>query len=109
MRKAKDKPPLCEAHAGVDGVRQNGHASGAPADSTEICARLNELEFEEVDFVPRLGAWGLHAPNDLPGYSCFIPSAEPLGGMHMILLWWYVRRAGWLRERFWAAKVGLRL
>jgi hypothetical protein len=81
----------------------------APANSTEICARLNELEFEEVDFVPRLGAWGLHVPNDLPGYSCFIPSAEPLAGMHMILMWWCVRRAAWLRERFWAAKLGLRL
>ena len=81
----------------------------APADSAQVCARLNELELEEIDFVPRLGAWGLHAPNDLPGYSCFMPSAAPLGGLHMILLWWCVRRAAWLRERFWAAKTGLQL
>jgi hypothetical protein len=79
----------------------------APADSAEICARLNALELLEVDFVPRLGAWGLHAPNDLPGYSCFIPSAEPVGGLHMTLMWWCARRAAWLRDRFWKAKVGL--
>jgi hypothetical protein len=79
----------------------------APANAAEICARLNELEFEEIDFVPRLGAWGLHTSDDLPGYCCFIPSTEPLGGMHMTLMWWCVRRAAWLRERFWAAKIGL--
>jgi hypothetical protein len=80
-----------------------------PANSAEICARLNALELEEIDFAPRLGAWGLHTPNDLPGYSCFIPSTEPLGALHMTLMWWCVRRAAWLRDRFWAAKVGLRL
>jgi hypothetical protein len=81
----------------------------APANAGEICARLNELELAEADFVPRLGAWGLHVPNDLPGYSCFLPSAEPLDGLHMTLMWWCVRRAAWLRDRFWAAKVGLKL
>jgi hypothetical protein len=81
----------------------------APADSAEICARLNELELEEIDFVPRLGAWGLHAPDDLPGYSCFIPSSEPLSGLHMTMMWWCVRRAMWLRDRFWAAQVGVSL
>lgn len=81
----------------------------APADSAEICARLNALELEETDFVPRLGAWGLHTPDDLPGYSCFIPCAEPMGGLHMAIMWWCVRRAAWLRDRFWAAKIGLRL
>jgi hypothetical protein len=79
----------------------------APADSAEVCARLNALELQEVDFVPRLGAWGLHAPNDLPGYSCFIPSAEALGGLHTTLMWWCARRAAWLRDRFWKAKAGL--
>jgi hypothetical protein len=81
----------------------------AAADSAEICARLNELELEQADFVPRLGAWGLHVPDDLPGYSCFIPSAEPLDGLHMALMWWCVRRTDWLRDRLWAAKVGLHL
>src|ERR1700730_1017683 len=81
----------------------------APVNSAEICARLNVLELEEIDFVPRLGAWGLHAPNDLPGYSCFIPSTEPLGALHMTLMWWCVRRAAWLRDRFWKAKVGIAL
>jgi hypothetical protein len=81
----------------------------APPNGGEICAKLNELELAEVDFVPRLGAWGLHAPNDLPGYSCFIPSAAPLDGLHITLMWWCVRRAAWLRERFWKAKLGLTL
>ncbi len=83
--------------------------SEVPADGAQICARLNALELLETDFVPRLGAWGLHAPNDMPGYSCFIPCAEPLGAMHMTILWWSVRRAAWLRERFWAPTVGLPL
>jgi hypothetical protein len=81
----------------------------APPDSVEICAKLNALELQEVDFVPRLGAWGLHAPNDLPGYSCFIPSAEALGGLHMTLMWWCARRAAWLRDRFWKAKAGVHI
>jgi hypothetical protein len=79
----------------------------APVNSAAICARLNALEFEEIDFVPRLGAWGLHTPDDLPGYSCFIPTALPLGGLHMSMMWWCVRRAAWLRDRFWKAKAGL--
>jgi hypothetical protein len=78
-----------------------------PANAADLCARLNALELLETDFVPRLGAWGLHTPNDLPGYSCFIPSAEPLGAMHMTIMWWCVQRTLWLRERFWGAKVGL--
>jgi hypothetical protein len=81
----------------------------APANSADICARLNALELEEIDFVPRLGAWGSHTSGDLPGYCCFIPSAEPMGELHMILMWWCVKRAAWLRERFWEAKVGLQL
>jgi hypothetical protein len=79
----------------------------APPNSGLISAKLNELELAEADFVPRLGAWGLHAPDDLPGYSCFIPSAAPVDGLHMTLMWWCVRRAAWLRERFWTAKAGL--
>jgi hypothetical protein len=81
----------------------------APVNSAEICAGLNVLEREEIDFVPRLGAWGLHTPDDLPGYSCFIPSTEPLDGLHMTIMWWCVRRAAWLRDRFWTAKVGVSL
>jgi len=81
----------------------------APPNSVEICRRLNELELEELDFVPRLGAWGLHGPNDLPGYSCFVPSAEPLGELHTTIMWWCARRAAWLRDRFWAAQAGLQL
>ena len=81
----------------------------SPTNSAEVCRRLNELEFEQLDFVPRLGAWGLHTPDDLPGYSCFIPSAAPLGALHMTVMWWCVRRAAWLRDRFWKARVGITL
>jgi hypothetical protein len=79
----------------------------APADSAEVCRRLNALELEQSEFVPRLGAWGLQGANNLPGYSCFIPCAEPWGDLHTTLIWWCARRAAWLRDRFWAMKVGL--
>ncbi|HUX73017.1 MAG TPA: hypothetical protein VMV25_03885 [Steroidobacteraceae bacterium] len=78
-----------------------------PLDSAELCRRLNALELEHVDFVPRLGAWGLHGADGLPGYHCFIPCAEPYGGMHMAMIWWCVRRAAWLRDRFWVAERGI--
>lgn len=80
-----------------------------PSNSADVCRRLNELELEQLDFVPRLGAWGLHTTDDLPGYSCFIPSAEPLGGLHMTLMWWCVKRAAWLRDRLWSVTGGLPL
>jgi hypothetical protein len=81
----------------------------APVNPAEICRRLNALELEQSEFVPRLGAWGLQAPNDLPGYTCFIPCAEPWGDLHTTLMWWCARRAAWIRDRFWAAKIGLQL
>lgn len=81
----------------------------APPDSADICRRLNQLELQESDFVPRLGAWGLYGATDKPQYSCFIPCAEPDGGLHKLLIWWCVLRASWIRDRFWAANVGLQL
>ena len=81
--------------------------SQSPANAAEMCRRLNALEMEQVDFAPRLGAWGLHAPGDLPGYSCFIPSPEPLGGLHMAIMSWCLMRAAWLRDRFWKARMGV--
>src|SRR5450631_3269432 len=81
----------------------------APPNAAEVCRRLNELELEQLDFVPRLGAWGLHTTDDMPGYSCFLPSAEPLGALHMTVMWWCVRRAAWLRDRFWKAESGIAL
>jgi hypothetical protein len=81
----------------------------SPPNAAELCRRLNELELEQLDFAPRLGAWGLHTPDDLPGYSCFIPSAEPIGGLHMAMMWWCVMRASWLRDRFWKVNMGIAL
>ena len=83
--------------------------SEAPANAAEACRRLNALELKQPDFVPRLGAWGLHGSNDLPGYSCFIPCAQPTEDLHKTIMWWCVLRAGWLRTRFWIAKAGLDL
>ena len=80
-----------------------------PPNSAELCRRLNALELEQVEFVPRLGAWGLQGPNDLPAYTCFIPCAEPWGDLHVTIMWWSVLRAAWIRERCWEARAGLRL
>jgi hypothetical protein len=79
----------------------------APPNSAEICRRLNVLELEQKDFVPRLGAWGLHGTNDVPGYSCFIPCAAPTDELHMAIIWWAIARVGWLKQHFWAANSGL--
>ena len=81
--------------------------SQSPANAPELCRRLNELEMQQVDFPPRLGAWGLHPPGDLPGYSSFIPSTEPLGELHVAIMHWCVMRAAWLRDRFWQASAGV--
>jgi hypothetical protein len=80
-----------------------------PADPVELCRRLNELEMEQVDFVPRLGAWGLHGTKDIPMYTCCIPCAEPFSDLHTTLIWWTVVRATWIRDRYWVAGEGLNL
>jgi hypothetical protein len=79
----------------------------APPDPAEICRRLNELEFEQTDFVPRLGAWGLHGSGDAPIYACFMPCPEPYGDLHMTLMLWSMVRAAWIRDRFWVAGQGV--
>ncbi len=79
----------------------------APVNAADICRRLNELELEQVDMVPRIGAWGLNGQDDMPMYSLFYPAPEQRGELHMILIWWLVVRALWLRERFWLPGQGL--
>lgn len=78
-----------------------------PEDPAGICRRLNELEFEHSDFIPRLGAWGLHGTKDVPIYTCCIPCPEPYADLHMTLVWWSAMRAAWIRDRFWVAGQGL--
>jgi hypothetical protein len=78
-----------------------------PADPAGICRRLNELEFEQADFVPRLGAWGLHGTRDQPMYTCCIPCADPYADLHMTLVWWTAMRAAWIRDRYWVAGQGI--
>jgi hypothetical protein len=81
----------------------------APADPAGLCRRLNELEMQQSDFVPRLGAWGLHGTKDVPMYTCCIPCAEPYADLHMTLVWWTAVRATWIRDRFWVAGAGIDL
>lgn len=107
---------LLQAHAGVvHPIAGTGYLATIslpyarpPAEAAELCRRLNALEFEQVDFVPRLGAWGLHGSGDTPGYSCFLPCAEPQEGLALTMIWWCVLRAAWLRDRAWAANEGIR-
>lgn len=80
-----------------------------PANPADICRRLNELELENADFVPRLGAWGLQGDDDVPMYTCFMPCAEPFSDLHITLMWWSAMRAAWIRDRFWVAGQGLDL
>jgi len=79
----------------------------APADPAGTCRRLNELEMARPDFVPRLGAWGLHGPDDVPRYTCFIPSPEPFVDLHSTMIWWQAVRAAWIRDELWVAGEGL--
>jgi hypothetical protein len=79
----------------------------APPDAAEICRRLNALELQMSDFAPRIGAWGLHGPEGLPGYSCFIPCTDSPAGMHLAIMGWCLRRAAWLRDRSWIARTGI--
>jgi len=79
----------------------------APEDAAEVCRRLNSVELAQVDFVPRLGAWGLHGPNAVVAYSCFMPDVEFSPSLPMSLMWWLTIRAAWLRDRFWKSGRGL--
>jgi hypothetical protein len=83
--------------------------AAAPADAAAICRRLNDMELKEVDFVTRLGAWGLTRSDGMPGYSCFIPSPRAMGELHLAVMGWCIRRALWLRDRCWVAGVGIQL
>ncbi len=80
-----------------------------PVNPADICRRLNELELENADFVPRLGAWGLHGDDDVPMYTCFMPCAEPYSDLHISMMWWSAMRAAWIRDRFWVAGQGMDL
>jgi len=81
----------------------------ATPSGAEVCRRLNDLELEHVEFVPRLGAWGLHGSKELPGFTYFLPYTAPYADLQTTLILWCARRAAWLRERFWVARTGLDL
>jgi hypothetical protein len=78
-----------------------------PANPADLCRRLNELELENPDFVPRLGAWGLQGDDDVPMYTCFMPCPEPYSDLHLSMMWWSAMRVAWIRDRFWVAGQGV--
>lgn len=80
--------------------------SPPPEHAAEICRRLNDIELEQNDFVPRIGAWGLRGVSGEPVYSCFIPAIDSFPHLHTILMWWCARRAAWFRDRFWTGGAG---
>jgi hypothetical protein len=70
------------------------------------CANLNAIEHVQENFVPRIGAWGLHEGGADIVYSMFLPqefSAEPSG-----LMAWLAERTFWLQDWFWVAGEGLK-
>jgi hypothetical protein len=81
----------------------------ATANGAELCRQLNALELEHVEFIPRLGAWGLHGSKELPGFSYFFPYPAPFADLQTTLILWCARRAAWLREHHWVARTGLAL
>lgn len=71
------------------------------------CARLNALELRQVDFVPRLGAWGVRGVDNELVYSQFLPMNRPFGHIHQTIMSWMVERAAWLRRLGWERGRGL--
>lgn len=76
---------------------------------SSICARLNEFELEQSDFVPRLGAWGVRGAGDELVYSLFIPKDQALPGLLRTIIWWMITRVNWLRDSYWVPGFGLDL
>ncbi|MCZ7660796.1 MAG: hypothetical protein M5U07_24585 [Xanthobacteraceae bacterium] len=71
------------------------------------CRRLNAEEHRMHHFAPRLGAWGMRGPGTELAYSLFWPTAHGIGGFVSGITNWSVRRALWIRERFWQSGRGL--
>ena len=75
----------------------------------EIANRLNSLEHEQLDFVPRLGAWAIRGKGDQLVYSMFwaTPDGEP--GFELTMMNWMVQRTLWLRDNFWLPGNGVQI
>jgi hypothetical protein len=75
----------------------------------EVANKLNELEHEQLDFVPRLGSWATRGMGDQLVYSMFWPTAQSDETMHQTMMNWMVQRVFWLRDNFWRPEEGIRL
>ena len=73
----------------------------------EIANKLNELEHEELDFVPRLGAWAIRGLGDQLVYSMFWATPQSDESMHSTMMNWMLQRTFWLRDNFWVSGEGL--
>ena len=73
-----------------------------------IANTLNSSEHQQIDFVPRLGAWGIRGVGNELVYSMFWATSEGDSGFPIMAMNWMVQRTFWLRDNFWIPEVGLR-
>ena len=78
-----------------------------PEDIPLWCRLLNEAEQKMQDFVPRLGAWGVRGLDNELVYSMFWPSNRAENTLAGTIMNWMVRRALWIRDRYWKPAKGL--
>lgn len=73
------------------------------------CAALNELEHEEPDFPPRLGAWALRGGGGGAEivYGLFLPTEEGSAAVLERIARWMIWRAEWIRDTHWEPGAGL--
>lgn len=74
---------------------------------TEIATSLNQLEFQQDDFIPRIGAWGVRLLGQDLVYSSFIPTGGKYGALHQTLMNWNIQRTIWIRDNYWDSEKGV--
>lgn len=80
-----------------------------PADDVivDVANKLNELEHEQLDFVPRLGSWCVRGMGNQLVYSMFWPTSTSDENIHSIMMNWMLHRTVWIRENFWQSGKGV--
>jgi hypothetical protein len=80
-----------------------------PADDVivDVANKLNELEDEQLDFVPRLGSWCVRGMGNQLVYAMFWPTSTSDENMHSIMMNWMLHRTVWIRENFWESGKGV--
>lgn len=73
-----------------------------------LCDKLNRLEEEPEDFVPRFGAWGTRSVDNELVYSFFWPTNQANDTLPGTIMNWMVLRTQWLRDQYWAPGLGIR-